>query len=262
MAWERLGTQFALELALGVLVALGFVPRAPVGPFFYRLMGSAALVPALLAVLFPLLADRASAHAWQLGATSLAVLCYPVYAGPVRGRRWGVALALAITGLTLGLGLQVRDNLGPDVGRTGWLAATATALATGCVTGSVGLAMVLGHWYLTVPTLQIRHLRRLNRVSAICMLLCLCSILVSCAVFAEVLRNLDRSLFDAWGLFHLGTRVAVGLAFPLLFAWMAAQSLLLKNTRSATGILYASTVLVLIGAAASISLQDTYGVPL
>ncbi len=43
---------------------------------------------------------------------------------------------------------------------------------------------------------------------------------------------------------------------------MAASSLRFRNTRSATGILYASTVLVLIGTAVSISLQDSYGVPL
>ena len=57
-------------------------------------------------------------------------------------------------------------------------------------------------------------------------------------------------------------RVAVGIALPLLFAWMTASSLRYENTRSATGILYASTVLVLIGTAVSISLQDSYGVPL
>ena len=60
----------------------------------------------------------------------------------------------------------------------------------------------------------------------------------------------------------MGARAGAGLALPLLFAWMAAGSLRYDNTRSATGILYASTVLVLIGTAVSISLQDTYGVPL
>jgi hypothetical protein len=49
---------------------------------------------------------------------------------------------------------------------------------------------------------------------------------------------------------------------PLAFAAMAAGALRFKNTRSATGILYASTVLVLIGTAVAVSLQDTYGVPL
>jgi hypothetical protein len=43
---------------------------------------------------------------------------------------------------------------------------------------------------------------------------------------------------------------------------MAASSLRYQNTRSATGILYASTVLVLIGSAVSVFLQDSYRVPL
>jgi hypothetical protein len=48
----------------------------------------------------------------------------------------------------------------------------------------------------------------------------------------------------------------------MLFAWMVSGSLAYQNTRSATGILYASTVLVLIGTAVSVSLTDSYGVPL
>ena len=85
---------------------------------------------------------------------------------------------------------------------------------------------------------------------------------LSCVVFAQVLRDSRPPLFAPMGLFYLGTRIAVGLALPLLFAAMAASSLRFGNTRSATGILYASTVLVLIGTAVSISLQDSYGVPL
>jgi len=140
--------------------------------------------------------------------------------------------------------------------------ASFSALATGCVAGTVGLAMVLGHWYLTVPNLPVSHLRRMNRVTAISMVLCLVSVGLSYAIFfaGEPLRAPTE--FGMWGLFYLGTRVAVGLLLPLLFAWMTAESLRHENTRSATGILYASTVLVLIGTAVSISLQDSYGVPL
>ena len=68
--------------------------------------------------------------------------------------------------------------------------------------------------------------------------------------------------FGPFGMFYLGTRVAVGLLLPLVFAAMAASSLRYQNTRSATGILYASTVLVLIGTAVSVFLQDSYRVPL
>jgi hypothetical protein len=121
---------------------------------------------------------------------------------------------------------------------------------------------VLGHWYLTVPNLAVSHLRRLNRVTVASMLVSLGALALVCLAFRPELSAHERSLFAATGLFYLGTRVAVGLLMPLLFAWMAEGSLKFQNTRSATGILYASTVLVLIGTAVAVSLQDTYGVPL
>ena len=85
---------------------------------------------------------------------------------------------------------------------------------------------------------------------------------VTCVVFQESLSGGRYPLYGSTGLFYLGTRLVIGLVFPFVFALMAASSLKFQNTRSATGILYASTVLVLIGTAVSVSLQDSYGVPL
>jgi len=261
MGWTELGAQFCLQLAFGVLLALAFVPRAPVGAFFYRIMGTAALVPLLLALALPLsthgLRDLQPAQI----AAGVAALCYPVIAGPVRGRAWALGLALGTAAAAAGvvLGLASSGQLGGplQVGLAG-----LSALATGAVAGSVGLAMVLGHWYLTIPNLEVSHLRRLNRVTVASMLLSLASLGLVCLAFRSELEAHAQPLFGATGLFYLGTRVGVGLAMPLLFAWMAAGSLAFRNTRSATGILYASTVLVLIGTAVGVSLQQTYGVPL
>ncbi len=261
MSWSLLGVQFCLELSFGVLLALAFVPKAPVGVFFYRIMGTTAVVGTLGAIalaLFP------AALPWSdpIVLTAIAAaLCYPIYSGPLRGLRWasGLAGALVATGASVALTLRTID---PPAGAAGLTLAVATALASGAVAGSVGLAMVLGHWYLTVPSLPVRHLERLNRVTVGAMFATLLCLGLSCAVFEELLGGADRPLFEATGLFYLGTRVTVGLFFPLGFAWMTASSLRFQNTRSATGILYASTVLVLIGTAVSIALQDTYGVPL
>ncbi|MFT5690588.1 MAG: hypothetical protein ACI8PQ_003445, partial [Planctomycetota bacterium] len=128
---------------------------------------------------------------------------------------------------------------------------------------SVGLAMVLGHWYLTVPNLSIKHLLRLNKVTAATMVASLLLLVTSCLMHgAQLMDSNGRELLGPTGLFYLGTRITVGLVLPLIFAAMTAGSLKFKNTRSATGILYASTVLVLIGTALSVSLQDAFGVPL
>src|SRR4029079_243221 len=118
------------------------------------------------------------------------------------------------------------------------------------------------HWYLTVPTLDVKHLRRLNRVTIACMIACIALLAITCGAFAERLSSGERPLLGPTGLFYLGTRVTAGLLLPLVFSWMTAGSLKFEDTRSAAGILYASTILVLIGTAVSISLQDSYGVPL
>ena len=260
MAWTQLAQQFLLELGFGVLLALAFVPDAPVGALFYRLMGTCAALPLAAALVARLQAGIPWGDPAVLAA-ALALAAYPVYSGPARGARWKAGLAAGLLGSALATGWIVRQAL-PELAPFGLLVGVFSSLATGTVAGSVGLAMVLGHWYLTVPKLEIRHLARLNRVTVAAMLASLASLGTACLVCAESLARAEPPLFGPWGLFYLGTRLAVGLALPLLFAAMAASALRFRNTRSATGILYASTVLVLIGTAVSVFLQDSYRVPL
>ena len=258
MAWSALAQQFCLELGFGVLLAMGFVPGAPVGAFFYRLMGTTAALPIALAFASRLGAGATDPVLWASGT---ALAAYPLYSGPLRGRWWTLGLTAGLAGAGLATVWIVAEGL-DGLGVRGGAVAASSALATGTVAGSVGLAMVLGHWYLTVPKMELRHLRRLNRLTVGAMLASAALCGLSCLVFAQVLRASHPPLFAPMGLFYLGTRIAVGLALPLLFAAMAASSLRFGNTRSATGILYASTVLVLIGTAVSIFLQDAYRVPL
>ena len=263
MTWSDLAMQFCLQLAFGVLFALAFVPKAPVGKLFYRVMGTAALVPLLAAVVLPLWITRTFDDP-AVALAGVGVLAYPLYAsfaGPMHARRWAVALGVALVATAVGVGWIVARS-SEELGAAGLALATLSALATGAVAGSVGLAMVLGHWYLTVPKLEVRHLVRLNRVTVASLVASALLVGGTCLVLAERLNTGRDPLFAPFGLFHLGTRVVVGIVFPLIFAAMASSSLRFQNTRSATGILYASTVLVLIGTAVSISLQDSYGVPL
>ena len=270
MTWPLIGTQFCLQITFGVLLAMAFVPKAPVGVLFYRVMGTAALVPVLMTLGALLGLQKRSFGDPLVLAVLVPLVTYPFYSGPVRGKRWGLALALALVGVGVAVALTVWASLhqaGPQAepltaGIDLWVLATASALATGAVAGSVGLAMVLGHWYLTVPNLSITHLVRLNRVTAVTMLVSMALLMISCWLYGESLvDDRGRALLGSTGLFYLGTRIGVGLLLPLVFAAMTASSLKFKNTRSATGILYASTVLVLIGTAVSVSLQDSYGVP-
>jgi len=261
MGWSTLGTQFCLELAFGVFVALACVHRSPLGVFFFRLMGTTGLIPVLLAMVLPVMSGQATRTSPFVLCAGLALLAYPAYSGPVKQRTRGWALLLAV----LGSGAALVLVIGAEVETSGPLqlaAASFSALATGSVAGTVGVAMVLGHWYLTIPGLDVSHLARLNRVTMVAMAASLVALALVSLAFTETLSAARTPLLGPWGLFYLGTRSAVGLVLPMLFAWMTIESLKHNNTRSATGILYASTVLVLIGTAVSISLQDSYGVPL
>lgn len=261
MEWSDLGSQFCLQLAFGTLLAMAFVPKAPVGVLFYRVMGGAALIPILVAAVLPVLNGGLTWTEPSVLVTAVGLLAVPFYAGKTRGVAWAVALAWGLVCCAIALGLILHRSLELE-GAGDLLLVTLSALATGTVAGSVGLAMVLGHWYLTVPKLKVSHLGRLNRVSMGAMIVSLLLVAISCAVFYEALEYSDTSLFGPRGMFNMGTRLVVGLLVPLLFAWMAKESLRYGNTRSATGILYASTVMVLIGTALSINLQDVYGLPL
>lgn len=261
MAWGPLGTQFCLELAFGVLLGLCLIPKAPMGLFFFRLMGTTAAVPLLAAALLPPIYGGQS---WTNGTTLAAITALaalPLLLGPIKARYrfWGMLWATGATGAALVFAVS---NAPAVISAPELALASVSAMATGAVAGGVGLAMVVGHWYLTVPTLPIATLARLNRFTAAAMLVSAVTVALLCWMYAEHLAASDQPLFQSFGLFYLAARVSVGLALPLLFAWMTAGSLAYQNTRSATGILYASTVLVLIGTAVSLSLQDKYGMPL
>ena len=261
MDWSDLGAQFCLQLGFGVLLALAFVPKAPVGVLFYRVMGTTALVPLAVAGIVPVTHGGSAWTDPAVVCTWASILAWPIYSGPVRGRRWALSLGWALLACVAALVLTLQRAL-PLEGPAQLGLASLSALATGGVAGSVGLAMVLGHWYLTVPNLSVAHLGRLNRVTLGTMLASVVFLGLSLLLFREQLDTESGSLFGMWGMFHMGTRVVVGLLLPMLFAAMTMGSLKYGNTRSATGILYASTVLVLIGTALSINLQDAYGLPL
>ena len=108
MGWSDLGTQFCLELAFGVLLGLAWIPRAPLGVFFFRLMGTTALVPLLVAAAAPALFGGASWSDPRTLACFAAALGFPFFSGPVRASRRLAALlwSSSLTGLALVLSVS------------------------------------------------------------------------------------------------------------------------------------------------------------
>ena len=262
MDWNSLGSLFFLELTLGTFVFLALVARAPLGPLFFRLNGGLAVLTLIAAwwLRFWKASPEGIPFALLAGGSGLGLLAYSFACGRVRSElRWR-ALWTAAAGFAAALGGAV---LALSPAHSGWRALFwGSAAASGLVVGGVGISMALGHSYLTVPGLEVSYLALLNGASLISMVLkvlCVGALLLVCAAQLDME---GRTLFRPMGYFHLGSRLVVGLLLPMLFGWMVFGCLKHKATRSATGILYASTVLVILGEAMGLSLWGSFGVPL
>ncbi len=99
--------------------------------------------------------------------------------------------------------------------------------------GTLG-AMLLGHSYLTARGLSFEPLRRMA------LLLFGILLLRGLSVIPAFLMH-DLAMMD---LVLLSMRVGLGLLLPLLLGWMVLQCVRVRSNQSATGILYAMTVLV------------------
>lgn len=131
-----------------------------------------------------------------------------------------------------------------------WLVG-ANAIASALILGTVLGAMITGHWYLVQHKLSIKPLMN-------------SSVLFIGAVILKIITFLSvilvtlgvESLFafftklDFMSYLFIG-RVTIGLMIPLIFGIMVWKSAKIKSTQSATGILYATIILVLIGEAFS-----------
>lgn len=131
----------------------------------------------------------------------------------------------------------------------------------GVFVGSITIAWLLGHAYLTATKMTVAPLRHFSRVLLWVVGVRLAFCVASAAALgflafegrAEVLRELSIE----WLVVSL--RVGVGLVAVAVFAWMVADCVRLRATQSATGILYFGSVFAYMGELASLHLLMRVG---
>jgi len=111
---------------------------------------------------------------------------------------------------------------------------SSAALLGGVLTG-----MLLGHWYLTTPTMSINPLWWFN--SAILM-----ATVFRCIASAWALSD-GFGLQDSTHLIWFGIRWAGGVVAPVFMTVMVWRILKHRNTQSTTGVLFAGLVVVFMG---------------
>jgi len=155
--------------------------------------------------------------------------------------RW---IIVAIAALALVAALLLPDAKRPAAAFA--LLPALDVISSGLLAGVILAAMLLGHWYLNAPNMNLAPLKRL-------VLLAIAMVVVRAAVsgtglaveFASMPTSVTQLGLTWWLLVTL--RWVAGLLLTLVLTVLAWQTLKIPNTQSATGILYAAVAVCFLG---------------
>jgi hypothetical protein len=246
--------QFICRLSFGLALSMGLTSSRKVPSGFFRvhlyvLMGLNALA---------VLACWQRYHGLQLAIPIVASIASYVGAAlwlyelprPGKIALWTVTL-LSIGGAWMSLSRTVWGNSLADVL---WILDPVTG---GLLLGSTMAAMLLGHWYLNTPSMQLEPLRKLILLMGVAVILrgLVCGIGLGLTVNSTAGIGGDQVWF-------LLLRWLGGILGTLGVAIMAWETLKIPNTQSATGILYVGVITTFIGELTSQLLSDQALFPL
>ncbi len=259
--WQLLA-QFIFRVTFGMALAMAVAPSRLVTSGYFRvqlwvLMGLNT-VAALAIYSSPAAFERAAFNSgWLLTlGIALTVLCY---VGSViwlyEQRAAGVVALLVVAGLGLLAAAQAPPWLSSDVtGAAAWR--LLDRVTSGGLLGVTLAAMLLGHWYLNTPTMQLAPLRHL--VVWMMVAVVLRSLLCGAALLGQMFLDMPTET-TVW--LFIAFRWLSGLLGAGLMAVMSWYTLKVPNTQSATGILYAGVILTFIGELVSLLLSGSMQYP-
>jgi hypothetical protein len=245
----------AAHLAAGSLflaAVLSLFHRLPLG--FLRFCASASAILAAVAALpssFP-------AHVRLLWA--LVAVVAALWRLTLRGEASGKTMAIVSTVTSV---LVLVGTASPGIRAETWVAALSS-LSSALLLGAVTVTMVLGHWYLVDTSLSIAPLRDGARFVTLAVAARWAAVAAALAFGGWEMLRIGRAadvILSTNGLFFF-FRGLMGLGAPLLLAFLIWQTVKIRSTQSATGLLYVLLVLVLFGELISSFLRFATGYPL
>jgi len=127
-------------------------------------------------------------------------------------------------------------------------------LASAAVLGATLTGMLLGHWYLTTPTMSIGPLSWFTKALAVAAVARLLMTSLSLFRFGFISHDLVHLLW-------LIVRIVGAILVPFATAVVVARILKYRNTQSATGVLFASLILVFMGEMTAALLERDLRIP-
>jgi protein NrfD len=244
---------FLSHLAIGIVCTLLFVSREAGVKFFRFNAGLAAILIAISLAFRP--ADDSVQAASQVGFAALivveaAIVLYWATIGRALAAIRPVILWTASIG---GVVVLVAQALAASSGKpaTTQLLTVASYLSSAALLGGACTAMILGHWYLVIPSMQVSHLQSIVKLHMGSMVVRI--VVVAAAVFFAIATwqpglgpSFRHYILSADGIFFW-MRVSFGLFGPAVLSWLTWETAKIRSTQSATGILYVDFFTVVVG---------------
>jgi protein NrfD len=243
---------FLAHLGIGIIFTLAAISREAGVKFFRFNSGLAAILIAVALAVHP--SDDMSTLA-RAGFATLAVVeaAIVLYWGTVGRMLASIRPAIVGAACTAGVLALVLQALAASEGRAATVQAITIAsfLSSAALLGGACMAMILGHWYLVLPSLQVSHLQSVVKLHIVSMVVRIA--VVSVAVFFAIATwqpglgpSFRHYILSVSGVFFW-QRVLFGLAAPALLAYLTWETAKIRSTQSATGILYVDFFTVVVG---------------
>jgi protein NrfD len=257
---------FLAHLGVGIAFTLLFVDREA-GVKFFRFNGGLAAVLLGIALAFRYQAVRMPPidAGSGIGAVSVGVslsditllvsagitLFYWATIGRIFTReRTAILAAAAFAGLAAIAvqGLEISSGSSAPVVALTVLSFLSSAL----MLGGACTAMILGHWYLVIPSMEVSYLQSIVKEHIASMLVRVA--VVAAAVWVAIASYQAESgvpsfrhyIMSVDGIFFW-QRVLFGLAGPAILSYLTWETAKIRSTQSATGILYVDFFTVVVG---------------
>jgi len=250
---------FLAHLGAGIVFTLVLVSREAGVKFFRFNSGLAAILLAVALAFRPTGADAIATSSTALTALVVceaAVLVYWATVGRMLASIRPALVAMAIGGGAVAIVAQALIA-SSDRGLPMQVLTVASFLSSAALLGGACTAMILGHWYLVIPSMQVRHLQSIVKVHIASMVVRV--VVVAAAVFLAIVTPLTPSpgqsglgssfrhyILSSGGIFFW-QRVLFGLAGPAILSYLTWETAKIRSTQSATGILYVDFFTIVVG---------------
>jgi len=242
---------FLAHLAIGIAFTLVFVSREAGVKFFRFNAGTAAL---LMVAAFTFRPPEASAELsgriafGALAVFEAALVLYWLTVGRVLA---SIRPVIVATTVAAGVVALLAQGVAGDAVFAMKVMTILSFFTSAMLLGGACTSMILGHWYLIIPSLQVSHLQSIVKVHMASMVARV--VVVTATIFVAIVSwepglgpNFQRYIFSIAGIFFW-QRMLFGLAGPAVLSYLTWETAKIRSTQSATGILYVDFFTVVVG---------------